>query len=110
MPSTKTPPRSPARGTASKAPPAGSRFSRALGRLKTQRPAAQSGKAGGLVPFLRDVRLEIKKVEWPSREELVKLTGAVVGLSTLVGIFLGGVDFLFQELFKLVIALGSGGV
>jgi preprotein translocase subunit SecE len=110
MPPTKTPSRGAARGTATKAQPAGSRFSRAVGRFKSQRPATQGGKAGGLIPFLRDVRLEIRKVEWPNREELVKLTGAVVGLSALVGVFLGGVDFLFQELFKLVIALGSGGV
>jgi preprotein translocase SecE subunit len=49
-------------------------------------------------------------VEWPSRPELVKLTGAVVGLSALVGVFLGGVDFVFQEIIKAIIGLSSGGV
>ena len=106
----RTPARAAARGAAPKAPRTGSRFSRTFDRLRAAPAGAPSRRAGKIGPFLRDVRSEIKKVEWPSRPELVKLTGAVVGLSALVGVFLGGVDFVFQELFKVIIGLSSGGV
>jgi len=78
-------------------------------RAAGQRSAAsqRSGSAGSL---LREVRTELRKVEWPSRQEGMKLTGAVIGLSVLVGLFLGGVDFIFQELFKVLISLTSGGL
>jgi len=55
------------------------------------------------------VRGELRKVEWPSREEGTKLTAAVIGLSAVVGIFLGSVDFIFQELFRFLISLSNGG-
>ena len=106
----KTPARAAARGAATKAPPNGSRFSRTFGRLRSAPAGASSKRASSIGQFLRDVRSEVKKVEWPSRPELVKLTGAVVALSALVGVFLGGVDFVFQEFFKFIIGLSSGGV
>ena len=99
-----------ARAGAAKAPPvARSRFSQAFGRLGTGQKMAGSKRAGSLVTLLRDTRQELRKVEWPSREEATKLTAAVVGLSAVVGIFLGGVDFVFQELFKTLIRLSGGG-
>jgi len=55
------------------------------------------------------VRGELRKVEWPTREEGTKLTAAVIGLSAVVGIFLGGVDYIFQELFRFLISFYSGG-
>ena len=92
-----------------------SRLARAFGRFRTARKTAvargSSGRGtGNILTLIRDVRQEIKKVEWPTREEATKLTAAVVGLSAIVGIFLGGVDFLFQEFFKIVISLGNGGI
>jgi preprotein translocase subunit SecE len=68
------------------------------------------GRRGSIAAFLRDTRQELKKVEWPTREEATKLTAAVVGLSAIVGVFLGGVDFVFQEFFKLLIGLTGGGL
>jgi preprotein translocase subunit SecE len=92
----------------------GSRF---FGRFKAaqQRAAAggssRSGKSGGnLGTLVRDIRSELKKVEWPTREELVKFTAAIVALSALVGLFLGGVDYIFQEFIKVLISLTNGGV
>lgn len=47
--------------------------------------------------FLREVRSELAKVNWPSRSEVVKLTGVVLGVSILVGIYLGGLDYVFAK-------------
>ena len=64
---------------------------------------------GNPLNFVRDVRSELRKVAWPSQRETVNLTAVVIALSVTVGLFLGGVDFLFQELFRFLLGLQSGG-
>lgn len=48
--------------------------------------------------FLKDVRIELKKVSWPSREEIIKLTGVVILVSVIIASFLGLLDFTFITL------------
>ena len=48
--------------------------------------------------FLKDVRLELKKVSWPDRQKTVKLTGVVILMSVLIAAFLGLLDFVFITL------------
>ena len=48
--------------------------------------------------FLKEVRLEMKKVNWPTRKETIKYTLIVVGLSIVVAAFLGGLDYVFTTL------------
>ncbi|MCA1648517.1 MAG: preprotein translocase subunit SecE [Chloroflexi bacterium] len=64
---------------------------------------------GNPINFIRDVRSELRKVAWPSQRETINLTAVVIALSVAVGLFLGGVDFLFQELFRFLLGLQSGG-
>ena len=42
--------------------------------------------------FFREVRIELKKVTWPSRKETIAATGMVIFLSILVAFFLGLLD------------------
>ncbi len=51
-----------------------------------------------LVTFLKEVRIELKRVTWPSRQEAIKHTLLVIGLTLAVAAFLGGLDFLFSYL------------
>jgi len=51
-----------------------------------------------LSSFLKEVRLEMKKVNWPSRKETIKYTLIIVGVSVIVAAFLGGLDYLFSTL------------
>lgn len=46
--------------------------------------------------FFKEVKIELKKVTWPSREEATRFTTMVVVVSGVVAIFLGGLDFVFQ--------------
>lgn len=48
--------------------------------------------------FLKEVRLELKKVTWPTRQETIRYTTAVIGFSLAVAAFLGGLDYLFSWL------------
>lgn len=42
--------------------------------------------------FFRDSWLELRKVIWPTREEVLKMTALVVVVVTIVGIFMFGWD------------------
>ncbi|MDI6778448.1 MAG: preprotein translocase subunit SecE [Patescibacteria group bacterium] len=49
-----------------------------------------------LLQFIKEARAELRKVNWPTRAQTVKFTGAVVGVSLAVAIFLGSLDYLFE--------------
>lgn len=49
-----------------------------------------------LTTFLKESRLELKKVTWPTREETIRYTMTVIVISAVVAIFLGGLDYVFQ--------------
>jgi preprotein translocase subunit SecE len=46
---------------------------------------------------------ELKKVTWPSREQTMKLTVIVVGISVGMALFIGGLDFVFTNLLTLIV-------
>jgi preprotein translocase subunit SecE len=48
--------------------------------------------------FLKEVRLEMKKVNWPTRQETIRKTLIVIGISVAVAAFLGTLDFVFTTL------------
>jgi preprotein translocase subunit SecE len=50
------------------------------------------------ITFLKEVRIELKRVTWLTRQEAVKRTLMVIGLTLAVAAFLGGLDFLFSYL------------
>lgn len=49
-----------------------------------------------IVEFLKDVKIELSKVSWPTRDQTIQYTLVVVGLSVAIALFLGGVDFVLQ--------------
>lgn len=51
-----------------------------------------------IVSFLKEVRLEMKKVNWPTRKETIRYTLIVIGVSVVVAVFLGGLDFIFTTI------------
>jgi preprotein translocase subunit SecE len=53
--------------------------------------------------FLREVRVELKKVTWPQRKEVIGSTAVVILASFLVAFFLGLVDLILQKLLGLII-------
>jgi preprotein translocase subunit SecE len=50
----------------------------------------------GLVEYLRGVWEELKKVVWPGREELLRMTGIVIATVVLFGLLIGGADYLLS--------------
>ncbi len=55
------------------------------------------------VNFLRETHEELKKVVWPSRAEVIRLTTVVIIVSAIVGFYIGGIDFLLTKFLSLII-------
>lgn len=53
-----------------------------------------------LTLYLRDVRSELGKVTWPTREEALQLTRIVLGTTISAAIILGLITLVFTELFR----------
>jgi preprotein translocase subunit SecE len=57
--------------------------------------------------FLTDTRAEMKKVTWPTRDELVKATRMIVIFSVMLGVLIGWLDLILQKILVDGVALLS---
>jgi preprotein translocase subunit SecE len=55
------------------------------------------------VQFLREVKIELKKVTWPSRKQTIGSTAVVIVVIILISIFLGSVDIGLSSLIRAVL-------
>lgn len=55
--------------------------------------------------YFRETTGELRKVSWPTWPEARRLTGLVLLVMLVVGLFLAGVDFLAGELLNLILAV-----
>ena len=67
-------------------------------------PSPERGWLARTVEFLRDVRGEIRKVTWPSWDELKKATGVIIVFVMILGFGIGLLDLLFQYVFVTMLA------
>jgi len=54
---------------------------------------------GRVLDFLRDVRGEVRKVTWPTWEELKKATGVIIVFVIALGVLIGLMDSFLQLVF-----------
>ncbi len=62
-----------------------------------------SGPFLGRFRFFAEAIAELRKVNWPTKEETKRLTTMVVIISVIMGAFLGGVDWVFDQLMNLLL-------
>ena len=55
-----------------------------------------------IVTFFNETKTELKKVTWPSRDELKQSTRVVIIATFLVTVFIGIVDQILSRIIKLV--------
>ena len=60
----------------------------------------QRAQQPGIAQFLRDVYDELRKVVWPTGGELYRYTLVVIFTVIILGIFIGGTDYLLGEIAK----------
>jgi preprotein translocase subunit SecE len=70
-----------------------------------EKSEARPGPIQSLRDYVKDVRVEMTKVSWPSRDELRRHTMVVVVMVVIVSIFTGivdrGLSYAFEALLKL---------
>jgi len=59
-----------------------------------------ANKAAG---FFKEVKQELDKVVWPSREELLGSTGVVIVTTLILAAFIGSVDFVLSILLRILL-------
>ena len=77
--------------------------------MARSKSAKKSGESGNrLVKYFRETRGEIRKVTWPTPQESRRLTAIVLGVTAVMSLFLGILDFIFsnmiQELVKFLVS------
>lgn len=53
-----------------------------------------------LANYLKETKLEMKKVNWPTRQETVRYTLTVILVSLAVAALLGAFDFIFTSILQ----------
>lgn len=53
--------------------------------------------------FFAESRQELRHVNWPTRDEAIRLTSVVIGISLGLALFLGLFDYIFTNVIKTLI-------
>lgn len=56
-----------------------------------------------VINYLKEVRVELTKVIWPKKQEVVKLTLVVIIVSSVVAAYLGLLDYGLTKLLELLV-------
>jgi preprotein translocase subunit SecE len=63
-----------------------------------------SGTIDTIGQFLREVRIELSKVTWPTRKDTIASTSVVLVIVILIGAFLGIVDLGLSRLMRILLS------
>lgn len=72
-------------------------------RARSQARPAAKGEKRGVAKFLRDVRVEMGKVTWPTRQDLLQSTIVVLVAVAIAAAYTAICDFAFSEFVKQVL-------
>jgi preprotein translocase subunit SecE len=65
-------------------------------------------KQNRITRYFKEVRAEITKVTWPSRQEVVRLSAIVIAVLLITSAFMAILDYVFSRLMQVIINLGAG--
>ena len=66
---------------------------------------AKEKKTAGPIRFVREVKAEVKRITWPTKEDAKKSFLTVITFVLICLVLVGGLDTIFKSLFDLVINL-----
>ncbi len=69
--------------------------------------AASTTHGKKFIKFVQESKLEARKVVWPKRQETMQMTGIVLLMVTVVGLFLWGIDGILIRLIGWFTGLGA---
>lgn len=70
---------------------------------KSQKPKDGRRHENKIVRYFRLTWSELKKTNWPTRQEAVRLTGIVLGVTVAMSAMLGLIDWFFAWLFSFIV-------
>ena len=72
-------------------------------KLESSRAAAaKTAKARRLFDFVQEIKDELRKVSWTTKEELIFSTKAVIGSIFVLGLSIYGVDLIVKRVLDLI--------
>jgi preprotein translocase subunit SecE len=82
-------------------------FSRSSSAAASKQPQGPRGTVvtkpvGRIRTFYREVRVEMSKVTWPPRKELITSTGVVIVAVVIAGVYIGVWDFIWNLIVRAV--------
>ncbi len=61
-------------------------------------------RLAGTSKFFKEVRFELKKVAWPTRQQVITSTIVVLVAVTLITLFIGGMDYILARVWRVITA------
>jgi preprotein translocase subunit SecE len=74
------------------------------GGNRAQQQQKNQRRQRGPVQFAKAVRTELKKVNWPDREQLRQSTAVVLIIVATLGVYVAAWDYVFRNLARLIFA------
>jgi preprotein translocase SecE subunit len=68
--------------------------------VKAETPRRLPALVERAVTYLREVRVELSRVEWPSRIELIRMSIVVIIVLVLLAVYLGTFDYIYTVVIK----------
>lgn len=53
-----------------------------------------------IINYLKEVKVELSKVIWPTRKEAFYMTGKVLIFVIIISLFIAGIDFIFTKIIQ----------
>ena len=74
---------------------------------KAEKKVKKKARSGGAGKWFREMKSELKKVVWPTWNQVVKNTGIVIAMIIIVGAFIALADFGLKAGVGALLALGA---
>jgi preprotein translocase subunit SecE len=71
----------------------------------SEKPEVRTGPVQSLTEYVKDVRVEMSKVSWPTREELRESTLVVIIMVFLMMVFIGIIDRVLSLAFEALVRM-----
>ena len=68
-----------------------------MAKSKSSAATGTTRDENALVKYFNETRAELRKVTWPTREETRNLTTIIVIVTVAMAVFLGALDYIFQQ-------------
>ena len=83
---------------AAKAKKAARRAGVSGGKVASLKEFREQGRLGQAIRFLREVKIEFRKITWPNRKQTLATTAAVLSFTLFVAFYLGLVDLILSKI------------